>query len=396
MVQPLPIRVLIADDDQSVRNAVAEVIEAAGGMAVVALAGDAEEAIEAAVRESPDVAILDVRMPAGGGPRAAREIAIRAPGVRVVALSAHDDRESVASMLRAGALGYVVKGAPIDQIIEAVERAARGLASLSGDVVAGVAGELEEQLGAQERRVEDRAHRIDEIQAALVPGAIRPVFQPIVDLETGGVVGYEALARFELEPRQPPDAWFRAAAAVGLLEDLEFAALRPAVARFADQPRGTYLSLNISPASALSGRLAEALVGVPPSWVVLEVTEHAEVADYDALRVALAPIRLRGARLAVDDAGSGFASLRHILLLEPNIIKVDLSITRDIDKDRARRALASALVSFGREMGISLIAEGIETAAELETLRVLGIRHGQGYFLGRPASDPIIPLGIRG
>jgi EAL domain-containing protein (putative c-di-GMP-specific phosphodiesterase class I)/DNA-binding NarL/FixJ family response regulator len=388
--------VLIADDDANVLGALAEVIAAAGGMTVVALAGDADEAIEAAVREALAVAILDVKMPAGGGARAAREIAARAPGVRVVALSAHDDRESVASMLRAGALGYLVKGAPIDEIIEAVERAARGLASLSGEVVASVAGELEEQLGAQERRAEDREARVDEVQAALQPGAIRPVFQPIVDLETGDVVGYEALARFELEPRQPPDAWFRAAAEVGLLEDLEFAALRPAVARFADLPRGTYLSLNISPASALSDRLSEALVGIPPGAVVLEVTEHAEVADYDALRAALAPIRLRGGRLAVDDAGSGFASLRHILLLEPSIIKVDISITRDVDSDRARRALASALVSFGREMEISLIAEGIETAAELEALRALGVRHGQGYFLGRPTSDPIVPLGVRG
>ncbi|HSO28560.1 MAG TPA: EAL domain-containing protein, partial [Candidatus Sulfomarinibacteraceae bacterium] len=258
------------------------------------------------------------------------------------------------------------------------------------------AGELEEQLGAQERRSEQRAARIDEIQAALVPGAIRSVFQPIVDLETGGVVGYEALARFELEPRQPPDAWFRAAAEVGLTEDLEFAALLPAIARFADLPRGTYLSLNISPATALSERLAEAIVGIPPGWAVLEVTEHAPVADYEALRAALAPIRLRGGRLAVDDAGSGFASLRHILLLAPDIIKIDISITRDVDTDRARRALASALVSFGKEMGISIVAEGIETAAELEALRVLGVRYGQGYFIGRPSPDPIIPLGIRG
>lgn len=396
MAEPLPVRVLVADDDPQIRSAVADVIAAAGGMIVVATASDADGAIAAAVRDTPDVAVLDVKMPGGGGPRAAREIAARAPGTRVVALSAHDDRDAVAAMIRAGALGYVIKGAPIEEIVETVARAARGLASLSGDVAASVAIELEEQLGARERQAEQRQARVEEVRAALRPGAIRPVFQPIVDLGTGHAVGFEALSRFDLEPHQPPDAWFRAAAEVGLLEELEIAAIRVATARFGDLPRGTYLSLNLSPSSILADGLASTLVGIAPEWIVLEITEHAAVPDYDALRTALAPIRLRGGRLAVDDAGAGFASLRHILRLEPSIIKLDLSITRDVDTDRARRALAAALVSFAKEMGMTLIAEGIETFAELEALRVLGVRHGQGYFLGRPAPDPVLTLGIRG
>ena len=396
MTEPVPVRVLIADDDPAMLQAIADVIAAAGGMAVVAVAADADEAIEAAVRESPDVAILDVKMPGGGGPRAAREIAERVPGTRVVALSAHDDREAIASMLRAGALGYVVKGAPIDEIIETVGRAARGLASLSSAVAANVASELDERLGASERRAEERRLRISEIRAALEPGAIRIVFQPIVDLETGGTVGFEALSRFEIAPRHPPDFWFRTAGELGLLEELELAAIRTAAARFDELPPGPYLSLNVSPQTVLSEQFRPALLGAPPERMVLEVTEHAAVPDYDALQAALAPIRLRGGRLAVDDAGAGFASLRHILQLAPNIIKLDLSITRDIDTDRARRALGSALVSYAREMGISLIAEGIETRAELEAVRSLGVHFGQGYFLGRPAADPIVPLGIRG
>ncbi len=396
MGEPLPIRVLVADDDPAVRAAIAEVIVAAGGMIVVATAGTADEAILAAVRESPDVVVLDVKMPGGGGSRAAREIAVRAPGAKVVALSAHNDRDSVAAMLRAGALGYIVKGAPIQEIIDTVQRAARGLASLSGDIAARVASDLEEQHGAQERRTEEHEIRLIEVQSALLPGAIRPVFQPIVHLGTGRAVGFEALSRFELEPRRTPDKWFDAAGEVGLLEELEFAALRPAVARFADLPGGAYLSLNLSPKSVLSDRLPMALAGIPPKRLVLEVTEHAEVADYDALRTALAGIRQRGAGLAVDDAGAGFASLRHILQLEPSVIKIDISITRDVDTNRARRALASALVSFGNEMGIALVAEGIETASELDTLRVLGVHYGQGYFLGRPANDPVAPLGIGG
>ena len=396
MAEPLPIRVLIADDDANVLRAVADVIAAAGGMIVVATARDADEAIAAARRETPDVAILDVKMPAGGGPRAAAEIAEHVPGTRVVAHSAHDDRDAIASMLRAGALGYVVKGSPIGELIEVIERAARGVASLSGDVATTVVGELTERYRADEGRARDLESKESAVRAALEPGAILPFFQPIVDLETGHPIGYEALARFQLEPRQPPDAWFAAAAEVGLLEDLEFAALRPAIARFGDLPRGSYLSLNLSPAGCFSERLLPTLLPAPGEWTVLEVTEHAAVPDYDTLRAALATVRGRGTRLAIDDAGAGFASLRHILQLEPDIIKLDISITRDINTNRARRAMGAALVSFAREMGISILAEGIETSAELEELRRLGVRLGQGYYLGRPAPDPIDPLGIRG
>jgi len=385
------IRVLIAEDEPVVRSAIVDVIESIPTMDVVAIVGDAEEAIAAATRERPDVAVLDVRMPGGGGARAAREIAIRAPGTRVVALSAHDDRESVASMLRAGALGYVVKGGGIDELVEAIQRAARGLASLSGAVANGVSVELDEQIGVRERREREQLERIAAVRQALEPGAIRPVFQPIVDLTTGQAVGFEALARFDVEPVRPPDTWFRMAAGVGLLEDLELAAIREAVARIERLPQGTYLSLNLSPDTAGARDFETALLGLARERTVLEITEHAEVPDYLALREALTPFRNRGARLAVDDAGAGFASLRHILQLEPDIIKLDISITRNVDADRSRHALASALASFGEEMGIELVAEGIETRAELEALQALGVRYGQGYFIGRPSPEPTVP-----
>jgi EAL domain-containing protein (putative c-di-GMP-specific phosphodiesterase class I)/CheY-like chemotaxis protein len=385
------VRVLLAEDEPGVRRAIVDVIEAFPTMRLVAVVGDAEEAIAATVRELPDVAVLDVRMPEGGGARAAREIAARAPGTRVVALSAHDDRESVASMLRAGALGYVVKGGGIEELIEAIQRAARGLASLSGAVATGVSVELEEGIGIRERREREQLERVAAVRQALEPGAIRPVFQPIVDLTTGEAVGFEALSRFAVAPIQPPDWWFKLAAGVGLLEDLELAAIHEAVAQIERLPRGAYLSLNLSPDTASAAEFEAALLGLERQRTVLEVTEHAEVPDYMALAEALTPFRQRGARLAVDDAGAGFASLRHILQLEPDIIKLDISITRNVDSDRSRHALASALASFGEEMGIELVAEGIETRTELEALRALGVRFGQGYFLGRPAAQPTAP-----
>ncbi len=385
-----PIRVLLADDDPHVLAALQEVLSAAG-MDVVATAADADEAIAATLSTRADVAVVDVKMP-GGGPRAAREIGRSSPLTQVVALSAHDDREAVASMLRAGALGYVVKGAPIAEIVEAITRAARGLGSLSRDAAANVAAALEEQLGDRERRDDEQRSALDSVREALRPGAIRTVFQPIVDLGTGVAVGFEALSRFELEPRRGPDVWFAAAAEVGLLVELEIAALEAATARFPILPPNAYLSLNASPSALRSERLVEALVGVPPERIVLEITEHAEVPDYAALGDALASIRGRGARLAVDDAGAGFASLRHVIALAPDIIKLDISITQGLDTDRARRALGAAFASFSREMSMTLVAEGIETLAELEALRALGVRYGQGYYLGRPTPDPRQPF----
>jgi EAL domain-containing protein (putative c-di-GMP-specific phosphodiesterase class I) len=119
--------------------------------------------------------------------------------------------------------------------------------------------------------------------------------------------------------------------------------------------------------------------------IVVEITEHERVEDYALLGSALDHLRMLGARIAIDDAGAGFASLRHTLQLSPDIIKVDISLTRDIDKDRAKRALASALISFADEMGMSIVAEGIETKTELATLLELGVPFGQGFYLAKPA-----------
>jgi EAL domain-containing protein (putative c-di-GMP-specific phosphodiesterase class I) len=171
---------------------------------------------------------------------------------------------------------------------------------------------------------------------------------------------------------------------VGLGEELELRAIEAALARLEEIPAEAYLSLNASPQTLCSPRLHALLEGLPGARIALELTEHAPVADYAALSQALSLLRARGVRLLIDDAGAGFASLKHVLDLAPDAIKLDLSLTRDIDRDPVRRALAASLVGFARELGASLIAEGVETAAELRALRELGISHGQGYYLGRP------------
>jgi len=385
-----PIRVMLAVDDPGVLAALTDLIDGEPGMTVVGAARDANEAVLVAEQATPDVALVDVQMPGGGGARATRELILRSPRTGVVAVSAHGARSVVAEMLRAGAMGFVVKGAPIAEIVDAVRRTARGQGSLSGELTATLGLELDEHLGRRDRANAARREQIARVRRALEPGAIRPIFQPIVELGDGSVVGYEALARFHLDPVEPPDRWFNAARDVGLTEDLEFAAIRAALERFDDIGRRAYLSLNLSPASVLSGRLTETFLTYPQERLVIEITEQTPVTDYDALAGSLQPFIAHGGRLAVDDAGAGFASLRHIVRLAPQLIKLDISITRGIDTDHASRAMAAALASFGREMGISLVAEGIETLAERDAVRALGVQFGQGYLFGRPRDLPML------
>lgn len=207
--------------------------------------------------------------------------------------------------------------------------------------------------------------------------------QPIVALGSGELVGLEALARFPAPPARP-DAWFAMAARAGLGVQLQLAAVAAALELLDTVPHGSYLAVNVGPDAIIAPELPRLLDRVDPSRVVLELTEHLQVADYDRLQRLLAPIRER-TRLAIDDTGAGFCSLGHIVNLAPDLIKLDRQFTRGIDRDPARRALAEALVTFGRETGAAVICEGIETPAELATVRDLGVAFGQGYLLGRPA-----------
>ncbi len=227
------------------------------------------------------------------------------------------------------------------------------------------------------------------MNAVLGGEALRMVFLPIVDVATRRVIGAEALARIETEPRRPPNIWFPEAVSVGLGVDLELLAVERALSHLDELEGDLYLAVNVSPAAACSGRLEAILGDVAADRVVIELTEHEQVADYDELIDALAALRARGVRVAIDDVGAGFSGLNHIARLRPDLIKLDLDITRDIDVDPVRQALTTALVAFASATGTAIIAEGIETHGELQTLGRLGVAAGQGYFLGRPRELPL-------
>jgi EAL domain-containing protein (putative c-di-GMP-specific phosphodiesterase class I) len=211
---------------------------------------------------------------------------------------------------------------------------------------------------------------------------IRMAFQPIVDLGSGQAVGHEALARFE--DCTCPAGWFQLAHQVGLGVEMEMLALSRTLAALPIGADG-FISINLSPMAILSSTLPEALaLHRTGCQIVLELTEHTAVTDYQPLRDALRRLRDQGCLFAVDDLGSGFASLRHVLDLHPDMVKLDRSLVESIDTDPVRKKLAAALVEFSASFDCVVIAEGIERVEEQIACLDIGVQLGQGYLFGRP------------
>jgi EAL domain-containing protein (putative c-di-GMP-specific phosphodiesterase class I)/CheY-like chemotaxis protein len=380
-----PIRVLIADDDADVRVTLARLFDATDGIEFVGAAPDAGGAASLAAETKPDVALVDFHMP-GGGEATVRGILASSPETCIVGLSGSVDPATSLAMLQAGAASYLVKGASPDELVAAVQRAARGESILAAEVARGVMGELTAHLERSRLEAAELDRVRTRIRRVLDEPLLRPVFQPILDLRSGAPVGFEALSRFDLEPVEPPPVWFDAAEAVGLRVELELAAVERAVERFTASGRPEFLAVNASPdllpkLGPIAAELGDRLV--------VEITEHAAIDDYAAIAESLRDMRAEGVRLAVDDAGAGFASFRHVLELAPEFVKLDRSLTGRIDRDARRHALALGILAFADDLGITVVAEGIENEAELRTLRSIEVGLGQGWLLAPPAALPL-------
>jgi PAS domain S-box-containing protein len=223
---------------------------------------------------------------------------------------------------------------------------------------------------------------IARIAGALQAEAIVPVFQPVVSLADGRVIAYEALARFPGDPAHTPDRWFADAWQVDLGVPLELLAVRAAIGALPLLPVDAALCVNVSPETVATLGFRDAL-GDAAHRVIAEITEHRRLEEADFAQ-RLAPLRAAGGRVAIDDFGAGHASLSQVLAVSPDWIKLDMTLTQQLDESPVARALASALVSFAAEVGIDVIAEGVEHAAQVATLEALGIRYAQGYWFGRP------------
>jgi len=243
------------------------------------------------------------------------------------------------------------------------------------------AGKLLERHALSEKQ---RTETLERIRGVIDGRDFWTVYQPIFHLANDRLIGYEALARFRPEPYRSPDLWFDEAGRVGLRTDLELAMLEAALDGLALIPSDVYLSLNVCPDALLDGRVVQLMAGQPLERLMLEVTEHTSIIDYAEIATILEPLRRKGLRLAVDDAGAGYASFRHILKLKPDVIKLDRSLISNVDSDQDSCAMAGALIRFAEQTGSKIIAEGVETDAELAALRCLHVANAQGFLLGMP------------
>lgn len=232
----------------------------------------------------------------------------------------------------------------------------------------------------------------ERVHAVLDQDAFTVVYQPIFSLDMHAVIAVEALTRVAAEPARSPDQWFRAAHAQGIGVELELAAIRKALEGAAGVPPDIEVTVNLSAVTLTHPDLPEILRAAGRS-VVLELTEHDVIGNYQVVRERLADLRGPGVRIAVDDAGAGAASLRHIVQLEPDVIKLDASLSRGVATSGVQEALGKALIDFATGIGAQLVVEGVEDRRDLMTWTVLGATALQGYVLARPAPiEQHVPL----
>lgn len=392
--------ILVVDDNKANLSLMGALLEGAGYENVV-LIDDPLQVIDRVQRVKPDAILLDLHMPGLSGFDVLEELESVVDAddfLPVLVVTADLTTETRRRVLSAGAHDLLVK--PVD-VIEVVQRTKNLLETRRlNRQLRKTNRALNQRLLRQEETERKAAAEQERIRGAVVDvlsgSVMTSVFQPIVDAEVGSIVGVEALTRFDTEPRRPPDQWFADAARVGMGFELELAAIRCALRRQDDLPHGAYLSVNCSPDVLAQPGIERLADEVDAARVVLEMTEHTAISDYSLVQARLALLRDIGFRVAVDDAGSGFASLNHILQLHPDIIKLDSGLIRNVDNDPAKRALVTAMVTFAQELGAELVAEGVETVEEFQTVRRLGISKIQGYLLGRPQTPPILISPIPG
>ena len=382
------LRLLIADDDPVLIKNLVKLLTVEPGIEIVAIANDAPEAIRLAVEHQPDVALCDVSMPGGGGPVACVGIREAAPTTRVIAHSMYDDRGAVMHMVRAGAIGYVLKGSPREQIVSTLERARNGEASLSGHVASLVVNELSASLRDHEREAERRRQDLATVRRLADGEGIEIRFEPIVDLADQHPVGVEAV------PWRPAvvgagetlESWVATATSVGYGAELDLGLARLCLAAVEAAPAGTWLGVKVSPATLLNPAFASTLRETRSGTVCLEVGDW-PAGDYEQLRRALDGIRGPRVLVAVDGVGSSGAALREIAELRPDFVKLHPWVMESGLQDNFTPGLVKSIARLVAGAGSQLIVCGVSDGTQMQKLRDLGVRFAQGRNLA-PAIKP--------
>ncbi len=393
---PSPARILVVDDNLSNVRLLERMLHRAGYPNVISTT-DPTTVLTAARDDRPDLVLLDLHMPAVSGFEilpALRAMVASDDFLPIVVVTADASRAARDRALDAGATDFITKPFDYSEVVLRV----RNLLTTRA---------LNHQLRARASRLEaevsserERRHSAERVQQAIEARVRRVLdgqgfdvaFQPIVNLQTGAVVGLEALARFEETPPRPPDLWFEDAHRVGLGVEAEICVVSRAIAKWATYSAPGYLAINLSPQALSSERLSRRLLASAAERLVVELTEHTAVDDYAELLKVRAHLKTLGVGLAIDDTGAGISSFQHVLRLEPDVIKLDRSLIQGLDRDPARRALTTALLVLSDALGAKVVAEGVETHEELHALQELGVSQGQGYLLRRP--DPELPQAL--
>ncbi|MDP9118755.1 MAG: EAL domain-containing protein [Actinomycetota bacterium] len=379
------IRVMVADDEETVVDVLRTLIGSDPSLRFVGAARDAEDAIELAVRERPDVVLLDVRMPGGGGLRAAREITRRCGSTKVVALSAHEDSDTVIGMISAGASAYVPKGDSTERILRTIHKAVNSNYE---------AAERKPQLDVVSPLLPRRTQQSTSVAKAILDGAITAEFEPIADLATGQIVGLDARPRVATLPHRSYDTWQADAEAADLLLDVELAAFRASLLALPMIPEDLFLEFEVTPSTAIEGRFRRAIRRPVASRIALGFSPLAP-ADTAALGTdpngILAGLRGRGVRIAARDVGPGFAGLRHLSHLSPELARLDGTLVRALGQSFSSHSIVAAMVACASDVGARLIAPGAGSEEQLQELRNLGVELVQGPVVGGPI--PLSELG---
>lgn len=366
----------MADDDEPLRDLVKRTLVSAGYE--VLTASDGQEAIDLMTATPVDAVVSDISMPRLTGIELLRAIRARDPDVPVVLCTGTPHVDSAIEAVKLGALQYLTKPVDLEELKRALGRAVRlgriarlkqeALTLLSDGALGG--GDLLALEASFERMLQ----------------SLWTAYQPIVRARDGSLYGYEALLRSD-EPSLPhPGAILDAAERLGRLPDLGRAVRAAAASHMHKAPPDALLFVNLHSRDLLDDTLFsdDAPLSAIASRVVLEITERASLDDVADARARMAMLRARGFRIAVDDLGAGYAGLTSFVTLEPEVVKLDMSLIRDIDQHATKRKLVSSVTALCHELGLLVVAEGVETRAELDGVLACGCDLIQGYFVAKP------------
>lgn len=361
-------RLLLVDDEATVRSALARALGAAGHE--VRTAASPEEALRAVESESFDVVLTDVHMPSGTALDLLQALRQRANDAPVIFLTGKPSADTAARALEDGAFRYLFKPVPTEKLLETVSAALKASATRAR----GAADQERERLGQAFRNI------LDTLWVA---------FQPIVSVEQREVVAYETLMRAS-EPSLPhPGAVFAAAETLGQLHVLGRTIRERVTSAIAAAGPGSMFFVNVHPTDLVDPELLDprAPMNRYARQIVLELTERAALDSIPALDERLAKLRELGFRIAVDDLGAGYSGLSHFATVRPEVVKIDMSLIRGIDQDLVKQRVVLALASLSRSLGIEVVGEGVETVPERDMLVKLRCSHLQGYLFAKPAAS---------